>query len=174
MGQKLIFLDFDGVLNSMPFLKRDGWFEASMTQREHVFWTQHINTNVDIMDVRMIDPEKIVLINQLIKRTGAQVVVSSSWRIGRTIEALQDILEFHGFIGEIIDVTGEVYNGTRGDEINEWLCKEAFILDNDEFIIIDDDSDMEPFMSRLVHTSMEVGLTQDHVDRAVEMLNVRH
>jgi len=41
----------------------------------------------------------------------------------------------------------------------------------ESFVIIDDDSDMKPFMDKLVQTSFNKGLQQKYVDKAIQLLN---
>lgn len=55
----------------------------------------------------------------------------------------------------------------RGKEIEKWIS------DNyapKSFVIIDDDTDMEPYMDRLVKTECEFGLTDKDADKALDML----
>ncbi len=112
----------------------------------------------------MLDP---VAVNEILAHTGAKVVISSSWRHGWTLERLREILAAAGFVGEVIDITPR-YGASRGHEIKEWL------VDHDEghdpYVILDDDSDMGPLMSKLVKTSFETGLLDLHVEEAIERL----
>jgi hypothetical protein len=41
----------------------------------------------------------------------------------------------------------------------------------ESFVILDDDADMEHLLPRLVQTSMDDGLQDRHVEKAVEILN---
>jgi len=169
---KIIFLDFDGVLNSAPFLEREGWFEGPLTQREHKFMCEHASSNVDFSDLRMIDRTKVMLLNQIIERTIAQVVISSSWRLGRDVNDLIDALKFHGFVGEVIGMTPELSHAIRGEEIDSWMYDQMLLPDKDiTFVILDDDNDMGTLRGNLVKTSMKYGLTPYDVERAIMMLN---
>ena len=169
---KIIFLDFDGVLNSTPFLEREGWFEGPLTQREHKFRCEHASSNVDVSDLRMIDRTKVILLNQIIEKTGAKVVISSSWRLGRNVDDLIDALEYHGFVGEVTSMTPELCGAIRGEEISEWMY-DAMLLPGEDitFVILDDDDDMGTLRGNLVKTSMKYGLTPYDVERAIMMLN---
>lgn len=89
---KIIFLDFDGVLNS----------EVWMKSRFDIIDNNDIDSQYPFYE---IDPNAIKNLNRIIEETGAKVVVSSTWRHGRTPEELSRILEFHNFKGEIIDTT---------------------------------------------------------------------
>ena len=159
---KIIFLDFDGVLNSSAYLQRMGpksWGTLDQTAVERL--------------------------NKLIAKTNAQVVISSSWRYGHTVDQLRFILREAGFAGRVIDMTpmdGETVGGIRlgatgirGFEIQAWLNrnKEVGVT---EFVILDDcsiltDTSMAPhLMERFVQTSMATGLLDTHVEEAARKL----
>ena len=114
---KIIFLDFDGVLNS------ENW----MVSRFKKFDNDDIATQYPFYE---IDPDAVENLNRIIELTGAKVVVSSTWRHGRNPEELSNILKFHNFKGEIIDVTPSLnikgYTVPRGCEIDFWLKEKKF------------------------------------------------
>jgi phosphohistidine phosphatase SixA len=140
--EKLILLDFDGVLNSFPFLVREE-------------------------DFTKLDPEAIKCLNQIIKKTQAKVVISSAWRLCHTIEQLKDILKNVGFEGEIIDLTPRT-NGHRGCEILQWLEDCDF---EGSILAIDDDPNIAPFEKVHLHTSFQEGLLEEHIAKGVEILD---
>lgn len=162
---KVIFLDFDGVLNSGPYFDARGGIDGIWEAKE-----EH----------EALDPAAVRRLNRLIERTGAKVVVSSSWRHGRTVEQLQALLTARGFIGEVIDKTiTSVPNtdplskrvcGSRGDEILHWVTLNSRAYGGIEFVVLDDDSDMDAVWRCFVQTTFAQGLTDDHVDRAIELL----
>jgi hypothetical protein len=153
---KLIFLDIDGVLNSGRWLASIP-YKLLREQDPHVDrW------------VHMLDPAAVRLLNQIVERTGASIVVSSSWRYALDFERLVQVLRAGGVCGEIIGSTPGG-KGIRGLEIEDWLNLSH--LSYDAFLILDDDSDMEPLAHRLVKTTFSDGLRREHVERAVEMLN---
>jgi hypothetical protein len=143
---KLLFLDFDGVLNSEPFYR------------------------VKASGVLPLDPAAVALLNELVRRARARVVVSSSWRLGRrvTVASLRRTLEEVGFSGRVVGKTPELVGQPRGLEIqaylNGWKGKAV-----ESFVILDDDADMVHLSHRLVKTTFRTGLTAQHVDRAVAM-----
>jgi hypothetical protein len=180
---KIIFLDFDGVLNS------ENW----MTSRFDIVDNAEISANYPFYE---IDPDAIHWLNEIIRETGAKVVVSSTWRRGRTIEELTDILKAHNFIGEIIGKTPVFnlerdedvrYTVPRGCEIEWWYESKRFKRINwsidrqreylqkaevKNYIILDDDSDM--LLSQREHfikTSWKTGLTQKDAHLAIKILN---
>lgn len=149
---KILFLDIDGVLNSVKFFNT----------LPHGFTT----TRSD----EILDPEAIERVNKIINETGAKIVVSSSWRIGLSLVELQILLKDHGITGDIIGMTPSLsFKGRRrGHEIQAWLNNHLEVID---FIILDDDSDMVHLMPALVKTSYQEGLLDVHVELAIKMLN---
>lgn len=150
--KKIIFLDFDGVLNYTEFL--DNLPHRSFAEAQSIeWWTE------------CLDPSRVQLVNEIIEKTGAQIVVSSSWRHGHQPIGLQAFLEHVGFAYKIIDVTPRGW-GDRRDEILQWLQKNGA----DRFVILDDDDDAS-ITGHFVQTSIKTGLTPEHVKAAIEILN---
>lgn len=54
------------------------------------------------INFKEIDTDKVLLLNEIVRRTDAKVVISSSWRKLYSIEELIIGLKGCGFIGEII------------------------------------------------------------------------
>lgn len=119
----LIFLDIDGVLNS------DIWYESIKGKVK--FEKEHSH----------FDPKAVNMLNDLCKKTNSKVVISSTWRIGKTIEELQQLLNEVGGNFEIIGKTGRCCSGIRGVEIRNWLNDNSE-LPISNYVILDDDSDM--------------------------------
>lgn len=132
--------------------------------------------------------EKIELLKQLADRTGAKIVLSSTWRYGwaymdtripendafrqreiRHFLALQEKLREFGL--EFLDRTPVSTEDDRGKEIDEWLRKwEGEPVES--FVILDDLNGkyLRPHAGRLVRTSITKGLLQKHVELAVKIL----
>ncbi len=127
----IIFLDFDGVLNNTV----------------HAF-----NAKGKDWQNQELDRDCIERLNNLIKETGAKVVVTSTWRLNRTVEELQSILNKYGFEGQVIGKTPSYrhLDGVRvlrGNEILHWISENENIIgakyyDYKRYVILDDDSDM--------------------------------
>mgnify|MGYP003480839581 FL=1 len=115
---KVIFLDFDGVLNSSEFI-----------------WA------ADERGAGHIDPDRVRRVNRIIEATGAVIVVSSAWRILYPIETLTEFLVGKGFVGRIYDVTdtmsGTNEGGFRGGQITRWLKANPVT----RYVVIDDSED---------------------------------
>jgi hypothetical protein len=145
-----VFLDVDGVLNSLGSVLALG----------------NPNDHLDMVSVRLVD--------RLCKETGAQIVVSSSWRIGRTVEALKhefDQIGAHCLADRFIARTGDGHNGHRGRQIREWLQTNG----ERPYVIVDDDSDMLPEQRPFfVQTLWEDGFRVKHYRAALKILNPDH
>jgi hypothetical protein len=147
----VIFLDFDGVL-----VTRHSWLVHSAEQAR-------------------ADPDCVRHLNRITTATQASIVVSSTWRHGKTLKGIQEILESWEVAGNVVGMTPVLrrtegrfsFSATRGQEIHAWLEAHA---ETKKFVILDDDSDIAPYMHRLVKTDIETGLTEAHVPRAIEML----
>ena len=100
---KILFLDFDGVLNSEKYVKNSNEFGV------------------------VIDPERMILLKQIIDSTGAKIVLTSSWREHWDKDAqscddtgieINNIFEKYNL--NIFDKT-LILNSCREDEIFDWL-----------------------------------------------------
>jgi len=112
MSIPIVFLDFDGVLSVE--LERP---EAAGGP-----------PGVTAYKFSPLLPEKMELLNELVRRAGARVVVSSSWRRGKDRHQMYAIMRKHGFQGPryleewvCVDVTpvldGILPGAGRGHEI---------------------------------------------------------
>jgi|WetSurMetagenome_2_1015567.scaffolds.fasta_scaffold638719_2 hypothetical protein len=157
---KIIFLDIDGVLNS----------EKSMTESKDEKWSDEPSI------------ENIECLNYIIAKTGAKIVISSTWRHGNHASLFDKYFHALGIIGEVIDVTPWL-DSYRGTEIKCWLLEHASKIKKyknsqwcmykepvESFVILDDDSDMEDLYNHLVLIDNKVGLTKKDADIAVRIL----
>lgn len=171
MGRmKIIFLDIDGVLNHQI------WYEGEVKQLR-----QPKEGDYSVY----FSPFSMSILNTIIEETGAKVVVSSSWRTGRSVKELTEILEANGFKGEIIGKTphlrftgleGYNYSVPRGCEIKAWLETHKDILGTKmskvRYVILDDDSDMLWWQrSNFIWVDPYCGLTPKIIIRAKQILN---
>lgn len=147
---KLIFLDVDGVLNSMSFAKRMKKEEGVSVFREDI-----------------LDRKCLLLLKDIVDKTSAKIIVSSAWRrIQPSYQHLKDWLTEYG-----MEVTGETphVGGERGNDITAWFNRNPGKY---RYVILDDDSDMTVHMDHLVKTNFyDRGLTRQLADRCIEILN---
>jgi len=154
---KVIFLDIDGVLTTSK-------------------------TGYDSFDF-----DSTNLLSWIIRLTGAFIVLSSTWRFGEWSEVLDSIRrgsQRHSrwsrrparqYSQDNSDIVARIIGrtsgrgGERGAEIDAWLKKNPGVT---SFVILDDDSDMEPHSGRLVQTSTEHGLRRRNAEAAIRLLNL--
>lgn len=137
---KVIFLDVDGVLNSAGLLYHYGF---------------------DYLDEDMVS-----LFCRVVKETGAEVVLSSSWRLnGRSRSIVSEALAVHDV--EIVGTTPRLRGEPRYREISEWLSDHP---DVERYAILDDDPEAGGGMGgSFFMTDLEIGL-----DEATARKVVRH
>lgn len=153
---RIVFLDVDGVLNSHEWYKSRGGLLVTVLNNDCTM-EEHAKSQ--------LDPAAIERVNVLCERTGAVVVVSSTWR-GNMFRLMLGLREHRRF--EVIDKTPKFDDGIRGLEIQWWMDRHN--VNADQIVILDDDSDMVHLMPRLVKTSFEAGFTDECLERAVALL----
>ena len=176
---KVIFLDIDGVLNGYNWYT---YFLFRIIRLLHLFELWH--KYYDTFDVKRKYARRL---STICKKTGAKIVISSSWRGGWYIpyeekskrqKSLEDnINRFHL---EVIGITPKDKDSKRGKEISQWLSEHPEV---DRFIILDDEKfDMMEFYGKeLIITSTNgdikglpyenTGLKRKHVKQAIKILN---
>jgi hypothetical protein len=170
VSERILFLDFDGVLNCAT------WFAVtSKTQYRKARGKAKADLKAQARDaaLRAIDPAAVMLVDQILERSGADVCVSSTWRINWTEDELTLMLRERGFCGEIVGRTPnhghrrDLDNtNRRGSEIQAWLDENHA----ESFCILDDSDDMGHLLPRLVRTEWLFGLQPAHVDQCVDLL----
>lgn len=185
---KVVFLDIDGCLNHQEFIysrtkrnQRWGMRPANKAEEALAAAVPPEELQDHLWYFRCIEGKKVKLLDKIVQRTGAKVVISSSWRRGASKRHLALYLRCLGFSGEVIGATPtdlhcrEEYktlherfgNTQRGWEIQEWLREHPEVS---SFVILDDESDMDGVQGNLVQTSFESGLTKTHIERAIAVL----
>lgn len=158
---KIIFLDIDGVLN---------------------FYSSRKAVKM------MICQDRMMMVADLARRTKAQIVISSTWRLGTSIKYFQEIFwhmtalypsryySFNNYSDDcerlvIIDKTPRFSGCIRGLEIQYWLEAHAGMVNN--YVIIDDDADMLPHQleTHFVKTNGFKGITKEDITNCERILN---
>ena len=166
MMRKILFLDIDGVLN---------------TGRQHLHCLVNNIAEVDIFGYAY-DPEAIQNLSKIVSATGADIVISSSWKF-YGLAALQEMWRKRGMPGTIIDITPNndsdeiVLNADfdgmltgKGYEIKEWLSHNG--ADVSHYVIIDDNDVILPEHKRcFVQTNPHIGITKENAEEVIEIMN---
>jgi len=129
-------------------------------------------------------------LNNLIRKTNAKIVITSTWKNEKGLSYVKEILENQGLKGDIIDETphftlihpdyGEL-NIPRGMEIKCWLEKNTKMefLDGEpvvnfieNYVILDDHSDMLIEQNEhFIKIDPTKGFDGRYMKRAIEILN---
>lgn len=149
---RVIFLDFDGVLNSAAFLQKNPYAKSAHQRGELVF-----------------DPAAMGILNDLCRSTRAAVVISSDWRKRYGHDVLARMLADAGFQHRerVVGQTPDMGSAPRGFEIYSWLMLRKPVS---RVVILDDRADMEPLEKKLVQTNPVVGLTKGDAVKAAGIL----
>lgn len=171
----IIFLDIDGVLNSEESVN-EVYQENFSTRWTHLPHKKHIKILDKIIDI-----------------TKSKIVISSTWRRTQRWYQLGDLLYLAGLKNaDVIFDSTPILNKKRGLEIQAWLDEYDSLpytqLDNDNkfiytsqktkswdiesFVILDDDTDMEHLMDRLVHINSYDGLSETDIQKVLEILKI--
>ena len=163
---KVLFLDIDGVLNT-------GWW-----------YTQMDRTTPKDKYGYAFDPRSVANLKKIVDETGADIVISSSWK-SFGLSELEDMWQDRGLPGKLIGITPNSVSdemllnadldhmelfSIRGMEIKEWLDKHGKKVSH--YVIIDD---MDNFLLdqkfHFVQTDPEVGITEEDANIAIKILN---
>lgn len=150
---KVIFLDIDGVLN----------------HEQHYKWLMETDEPTPMQRVypySEFNPDSCRLLKEIIWDTGAQIVVSSTWRLDGE-NRLNSLFKHFG-LPKIYSTT-PCLNTARGIEIGAWLAAHPEVTN---YVILDDDEDMNvEQMSFFIKTNpYEDGLNEDVKERAIQIL----
>lgn len=134
MADKVIFLDIDGVMNHLG--------TGGDRRRGLVSW---------------LDPGNVAVLNEIVRSTGAVVVLSSSWRLTMSLTALQEAFAEAGCVARLVGITPDIDQRRRVREISAWLAQQ--VEPPARYVIIDDEYEMDALPGKLVKTSRLHGLT---------------
>ena len=150
---KIIFLDFDGVLNTEHY--------QGLLQYQGKPWQDEYGA--------FFDPKAVKQLKRIIDATDADIVVESSWKyLG--LDAMKELWEVRNLPGTIIDITPSLLGKNKGVEIASWLSKYAkqdirYVIIDDEYVILDSQ------LPHFILTNPYEGITEEQANRAISMLN---
>jgi len=159
---KVIFLDFDGVLNSDAYFEKLGPLPRKQ---------EHAPPPGVPEDFAQIDAEAVARLSVIVARTGAVVVLSTTWRYLFDLDVIESALAAFGFVGEIIGRT-PTDPIQRGEQIAAWIRHQP--SPPESYVVLDDDDVdiLGEVRDRLIKTDFKDGLQDRHVETAVALLGV--
>lgn len=150
---KILFLDFDGVLNTPEYIKDHGDGGAG------------------------IDKSKMPLLKKLIDSTDAKIVLITSLR--EYWDKDPSKCDFYGTVInrvfaeyglEVFDKTPILDSGERVAEILEWIVEKGHIVGLTNYVAIDDGLLSARFLTKN-YVQPKDGLCEEDIEKAIEILN---
>lgn len=168
--KKVVFLDFDGVLNTE--------YNQNMLRYHGKAWRD--------VHGALFDSEAVAQLKRIVDETGAEIVIESSWKyLG--LEAMQQMWAERNMPGVVIDITSSSPSDNwllsanlddmdpancnwKGAEIASWIAdnlnaEARFVIIDDEYVILDSQ------YAHFVQTNPYNGITPELADKAIEILN---
>lgn len=168
--KKIIFLDFDGVLNTEH--------NQNMLLYKGKAWKDKYGA--------FFDPKAVAELNRIVEETKADIVIESSWKyLG--LEAMRQMWRDRNMPGNVIDVTPSsasnnwllnanldemdpAHTQWKGVEIASWIAEN--LHDEDRYVIIDDEYViLDSQLPHFIITNPYDGIIPELADRAIKLLN---
>lgn len=171
--KKYIFIDFDGVLN---------------TERHHCALVAAGKKTSDEFGPSF-DPEAVANLEKIVDETGAVIVICSSWKL-EGVDRMMALWRIRKMPGVLAGCTPDYIPGMdilnldlenpdalaqlagKGNEVKQWLSENA--PKNPEhyrYVILDDVPDFLPEqMDHYIQVDPRVGITEDNIDKAIDIL----
>lgn len=168
--EKIIFLDFDGVLNTEHYQR--------LLSYQGKAWKDEYGA--------LFDPEAVLQLRRIVEATNADIVIESSWKF-YGLEAMQEMWKERNLPGKILDITPSSVSDSwlmtanlddidpalghcKGMEIASWLSDNA--SKEARYVIIDDECViMESQSPHFLLADPYNGITAEIADKAISILN---
>jgi hypothetical protein len=152
-NKKIIFLDVDGVL---------------ATRQQMMSYSKTHNGHCGPGECQ-IDYACVAILNEIVEKLDAFVVVSSTWRLLPTdMFALMKVMSIACI--PVVGMTPHMnsIHGRQAD-ISEYMCANKISYNN--ILVIDDsDVDLQMYKRRLLRTNGSYGLQKEDVERAINIM----
>ncbi|MBE6251947.1 MAG: hypothetical protein E7109_00315 [Bacteroidales bacterium] len=167
--KKVIFLDFDGVLNTENY-------QAQLRDAGEPCWDDF---------GQVFDPEAVENLKMILEAVpDALLVINSSWKL-EGIARMKELWKVRGLPGKIHSVTPDYvpdllnidldnYDNItllagKGNEVKQWLEENA--PEDCKYVILDDVPDFLPDQNpHLILTNTKTGITMEDAVMAIEIL----
>ena len=168
MKDRYLFLDIDGVLNTLDYAKACQWKDGKVRDEYGA----------------LFDPYTVENLKYILDSVPVKLVISSSWKF-YGVPKLREMWKKRNLPGTILDITPNTISDEmllnanldefqlgvcRGNEIKEWLSRHEDIISN--YVIIDDFDDMlSEQEDHVVLTESLIGITEWEAEKAIKILN---
>lgn len=157
--EKIIFLDFDGVVNTPIWDTYNGKFKCSFSKPT---------------DGRVNNFQAICWLNELHRLIKYKIVVSSSWRyLCKEVSYSQCL--YNSGLDKNIKIIGCIPvlpNRNKNDEINQWLNENKNVVDN--YVILDDIPNLADHNSKLIRCNYNHGFGADELKRVIRIFKNKY
>ena len=146
----VVFLDYDGVVNTPQW------------KQEHGQWKCDYNSP---SDNAVNDVQAVQWVSEFCEKYGYDIVVTSTWR---THDNYKECL-LNGGLRAGIKILGKTPwfpELCREDEIQAWMNEHN---DVENYLIFDDESNMEQHLSRLIPCKTSIGFRMEEFEKAAEL-----
>lgn len=162
--RKILFLDFDGVLNC---------WQSFFMKKENPRDLDDLPIGLESL-ISNFDERNVWCLKYIVKNVpGIEIVISSSWRNSFPLDEIKKALGYFGLDPSvIIGVTPNVLRfsgGTRGEEIRTWM-EDNLNGEEVSFIILDDYC-VGDFEDNFLKTDQMNGLVFSDAVRVIKHLN---
>ena len=158
---KILFVDADDCLNC---------WETTDVIREPDGTPSWIPDRTPPVAWKGLDEFRLEFIRNIVKKTKCKIVLSTSWRTDEIATAY-----FIKRLGE--ETSSQIIGSTpdfnadkpRADEIEHWLSQNTDVT---KFVVLDnsENDDLERFGRSFVQPTTNVGMTEDHMKKVIEIL----
>ena len=166
MRPNRVFLDMDGVVNTVILHKHKHPFRKYIRLKDGNY--------VDLClpgQKRVSNKQAVLWLNKICNEGDADIVITSSWRIGHSLDDIKKALYRSGLDRKIKIIGATKVLGRRDAEILQWIsshyCDRYVVLDDDDF-------DLADVKQNLVRADTNVGLTYNEYKKAVEILTEKN
>lgn len=168
--RKILFLDFDGVLNTENF-------QTSLREKGLQTWDDF---------GPIFDSEAVENLRMILDATGAEIIVSSSWKL-EGLRRMKDLWKTRALPGKISGVTPDAIFDIdllsmdfddpqvftrlagKGNEVRKWLEETPEVI---RYAILDDVPNFLPEQeSSYVMTDPRTGITTEVAMKVIDILN---
>lgn len=168
--EHLLFLDFDGVLNSAEHFRRIGISPAQLNEQMNKIEDKDSQEAFNIM-LRCFDMRAIERLNKILNAVpNLYIILSTHWGVNHSLERLIKVLRFLGVQRSIVGKTRRKLSmHERSSEIA--LTLTTWHNPVESFVILEDAWPMHDLEQYTVRTDARHGLLDEHIPRALEILS---